>query len=240
MRGPGVLVLPLFIAPPPPAVRAGGAGGLVLPEETAAHASETLACSGLCVRHVVSNPSATVTNDVEVPASLLEDCCTAVTSAWTICANVCSSAPVVNTCSSGNPGISLTPLEPSRGTFAGDVRIVRPTSPSSSPDGELAPSSYDMCRSKCQLKAHTLGAPIRATGLGCSAIREPTPCTPKATVKNDERSTQDRSAAPPRYLLCKVGNVFALHVNSALLTSANNERARRRGMYAIRIRSAVR
>ena len=40
-----------FIAPPPPAVRAGGAGGLVLPEETAAHASETLAYSGICVRH---------------------------------------------------------------------------------------------------------------------------------------------------------------------------------------------
>ena len=42
------------------------------------------------------------------------------------------------------------------------------------------------------------------------------------------------------FYLCKVGNVFALHVNSSLLTSANNERARRRGMYAIRIRSAVR
>ena len=40
------------LAPPPPAVRAGGAGGLVLPEETAAHASETLAYSGICVRHV--------------------------------------------------------------------------------------------------------------------------------------------------------------------------------------------
>ena len=40
-----------MIAPPPPAVRAGGAGGLVLPEETAAHASETLAYSGICVRH---------------------------------------------------------------------------------------------------------------------------------------------------------------------------------------------
>ena len=39
------------LAPPPPAVRAGGAGGLVLPEETAAHASETLAYSGICVRH---------------------------------------------------------------------------------------------------------------------------------------------------------------------------------------------
>ena len=39
-----------FLAPPPPAVRAGGAGGLVLPEETAAHASETLAYSGICVR----------------------------------------------------------------------------------------------------------------------------------------------------------------------------------------------
>ena len=32
-------------------MRAGGAGGLVLPEETAAHASETLAYSGICVRH---------------------------------------------------------------------------------------------------------------------------------------------------------------------------------------------
>ena len=42
----------LFIAPPPPAVRAGGAGGLVLPEETPAHASETLAYSGISVRHV--------------------------------------------------------------------------------------------------------------------------------------------------------------------------------------------
>ena len=31
-------------------MRAGGAGGLVLPEETAAHASETLAYSGICVR----------------------------------------------------------------------------------------------------------------------------------------------------------------------------------------------
>ena len=40
-----------LIAPPPPAVRAGGAGGLVLPGETAAHASETLAYSGICVRH---------------------------------------------------------------------------------------------------------------------------------------------------------------------------------------------
>ena len=39
------------VAPPPPAVRAGGAGGLVLPGETAAHASETLAYSGICVRH---------------------------------------------------------------------------------------------------------------------------------------------------------------------------------------------
>ena len=199
------------------------------------------ACTASPLCNAASNPSATVTNDVEVPASLLEDCCTAATSAWTICANVCSSAPVVNICSSGNPGSSRTPLGPSRGTFAGDVLIVRPTSPSSSPDGELAPSSYDMCRSKCQLKAHTLGAPTRAIGLGCSTIREPTPCTRKATVKNDERSTQDRSDAPPRYLLCKVvRDVFALHLNSALLTSANNERARRRDMYAIRIRSAVR
>ena len=41
-----------MLAPPPPAVRAGGAGGLVLPEETAAHASETLAYSGISVRHV--------------------------------------------------------------------------------------------------------------------------------------------------------------------------------------------
>ena len=41
-------------SPPPPAVRAGGAGGLVLPEETAAHASETLAYSGICVRHVIT------------------------------------------------------------------------------------------------------------------------------------------------------------------------------------------
>ena len=32
-------------------MRAGGAGGLVLPGETAAHASETLAYSGICVRH---------------------------------------------------------------------------------------------------------------------------------------------------------------------------------------------
>ena len=40
-----------IIAPPPPAVRAGGAGGLVLPGETAAHASETLANSGICVRN---------------------------------------------------------------------------------------------------------------------------------------------------------------------------------------------
>ena len=37
----------VILAPPPPAVRAGGAGGLVLPEETAAHASETLAYSGI-------------------------------------------------------------------------------------------------------------------------------------------------------------------------------------------------
>ena len=42
----------MILAPPPPAVRAGGAGGLVLPGETAAHASETLAYSGICVRHV--------------------------------------------------------------------------------------------------------------------------------------------------------------------------------------------
>ena len=41
----------MLLAPPPPAVRAGGAGGLVLPGETAAHASETLAYSGICVRH---------------------------------------------------------------------------------------------------------------------------------------------------------------------------------------------
>ena len=45
---------PNVIAPPPPAVRAGGAGGLVLPEETAAHASETLAYSGICVRHGIT------------------------------------------------------------------------------------------------------------------------------------------------------------------------------------------
>ena len=43
-----------LVAPPPPAVRAGGAGGLVLPGETAAHASETLAYSGICVRHVIT------------------------------------------------------------------------------------------------------------------------------------------------------------------------------------------
>ena len=43
-----------IIAPPPPAVRAGGAGGLVLPGETAAHASETLAYSGICVRHGIT------------------------------------------------------------------------------------------------------------------------------------------------------------------------------------------
>lgn len=43
-----------LLAPPPPAVRAGGAGGLVLPEETAAHASETLAYSGICVRNVIT------------------------------------------------------------------------------------------------------------------------------------------------------------------------------------------
>ena len=42
------------IAPPPPAVRAGGAGGLVLPGETAAHASETLAYSGICVRNGIT------------------------------------------------------------------------------------------------------------------------------------------------------------------------------------------
>ena len=35
-------------------MRAGGAGGLVLPEETAAHASETLAYSGICVRHGIT------------------------------------------------------------------------------------------------------------------------------------------------------------------------------------------
>ena len=46
--------LSFVIAPPPPAVRAGGAGGLVLPEETAAHASETLAYSGICVRDVIT------------------------------------------------------------------------------------------------------------------------------------------------------------------------------------------
>ena len=45
---------PDVIAPPPPAVRAGGAGGLVLPGETAAHASETLAYSGICVRDVIT------------------------------------------------------------------------------------------------------------------------------------------------------------------------------------------
>ena len=39
-----------MIAPPPPAAGR-GSGGLVLPEETAAHASETLAYSGICVRH---------------------------------------------------------------------------------------------------------------------------------------------------------------------------------------------
>ena len=60
-----------MLAPPPPAVRAGGAGGLVLPEETAAHASKTLAYSGICVRNAITRLGRPFEGELSSGASVL-------------------------------------------------------------------------------------------------------------------------------------------------------------------------